>query len=279
MSIDEKSRIRTELLDSSDRGISSSAAKVVLSALGGIPVIGSFVGAAGTAWSEYDQNKFQKLLKTWLVIQEDEIRSIGQTLAEVMLRVDQTDEQVKRRMESPEYLSLVKHCVREWSASDSEEKRGLIRNLLVNAAAENQLCSDDILRMFIRWIDTYSEAHFRVIREIHKDPGITRYEMWMQIHGEKVRDDSAEADLFKLIFHELSTGMIIRQHRETDAYGHFLKQPKKGLKTSSNIMKSAFDNEKEYHLTELGRWFVHYTMNEIVPKLKQYSGDSRDTQQ
>jgi hypothetical protein len=271
MSINEKNSAKTELFESSDHGISSSVAKVVLSALSGLPVVGSFIGAAGTAWSEYDQNKFQQLLKTWLAIQEDEIKSIGQTLAEVVLRVDQTDEQVKRRMQSPEYLSLVKKCFREWSATDSEEKRTLIRNLLVNAAAENQLCSDDILRMFIRWIDTYSEAHFRVIREIHNDPGITRYEMWMKVHGERVREDSAEADLFKLIFHELSIGMIIRQHRETDAYGHFLKQPKRRTKSTSNLMKSAFDDEKEYHLTELGRWFVHYTMNEIVPKIEEHS--------
>lgn len=126
--------------------------------------------------------------------------------------------------------------------------------------------------MFIRWIDTYSETHFKIIREIHNSPGITRYERWMTIHETRVTDDSAEADLFKYIIHELSLGMLIRQHRETDAYGHFLKQKKSGAKSSSSpIMKSAFDDEKEYHLTELGRWFVHYTMNEVVPKLEEHS--------
>ncbi len=33
-------------------------------------------------------------------------------------------------------------------------------------------------------------------------------------------------------------------------------------------MKSAFDNEKQYVLTELGNQFVHYTMNEIVLKIE-----------
>ncbi|MNW21577.1 hypothetical protein D3C71_2225820 [compost metagenome] len=42
-------------------------------------------------------------------------------------------------------------------------------------------------------------------------------------------------------------------------------------KESTNTLKSPFDNEKDYHLTELGRWFVHYTMNEVVPKIEEYS--------
>jgi hypothetical protein len=32
-------------------------------------------------------------------------------------------------------------------------------------------------------------------------------------------------------------------------------------------MASAFDDEKEYELTELGKQFVHYTMTEFVPKI------------
>jgi hypothetical protein len=32
-------------------------------------------------------------------------------------------------------------------------------------------------------------------------------------------------------------------------------------------MKSAFDDSEQYELTELGRQFVHYTMNEVVPRI------------
>ena len=32
-------------------------------------------------------------------------------------------------------------------------------------------------------------------------------------------------------------------------------------------MKSAFDNEEGYVLTELGKEFVHYTMNETVTRV------------
>jgi hypothetical protein len=39
-------------------------------------------------------------------------------------------------------------------------------------------------------------------------------------------------------------------------------------------MTSAFDDDKQYELTELGKQFVHYTMNEIVPRIAAVAGDS-----
>ena len=189
------------------------------------------------------------------------------TIFEVMARLDKNDEEVRKRVESPEYLRLVKKCFRDWSAAESEEKRRLIRNLLSNAAA-TKICTDDVIGMFINWIDMYSEPHFAVIREIYKSPGTTRQQIWDAIHGEAVREDSAEADLFKLLIHDLSTGHVIRQHREKDYYGNFLKAPpRRRTGTPSQTMASAFDDEKQYELTELGKQFVHYTMNEIVPRI------------
>ena len=32
-------------------------------------------------------------------------------------------------------------------------------------------------------------------------------------------------------------------------------------------MKSAFDDEEEYELTELGKQFVRYTMDEVMPRI------------
>jgi hypothetical protein len=162
------------------------------------------------------------------------------------------------RIESPEYLQLVKKCFRDWSAAESEDKRRLIRNLLSNAAG-SKMCSDDVLKMFITWIDIYSETHFKVIREVFKDPGVTRQEIWGAIHGEAVRENSAEADLFKLLIQDLSTGHVIRQHRQVDYYGNFVKsQPKKRSGTASRILASAFDDEKEYELTGQAVCLLHH---------------------
>jgi hypothetical protein len=250
------------------RGAGPKIARFALACLSGIPIAGGVFGAAGAAWSEQEQAQFNKIFSAWLKLQEDEIKEIGQTLLEVFARVDQTDANVRSRLESKEYLALLKKCFRDWSAAESEEKRKLIRNLLANAAASQKLCSDDILRLFVAWIDRYSEGHFQVIRSIYKNPGITRQEIWYEIHGSAVREDSAEADLFKLFMHDLSVGHVIRQHRETDYHGNFLKAKRtKSAGPANPYVKSAFDDEKQYELTELGRWFVHYTMNEIVPRL------------
>lgn len=84
------------------------------------------------------------------------------------------------------------------------------------------------------------------------------------------REDSAEADLYRLLFHDLSTGRIIRQHRETNAYGEFIARsaPKKTKNDSGQkIMKSAFDREEPYELSGLGQQFVHYAMTDLPPKL------------
>lgn len=163
-----------------------------------MPLAGGVFSASGGAWSEKEQEHFNKIFSAWLKLQEGEIRRSDKRFSRFS-PVDQADANVRKRLESKEYLALLKKCFRDWSAAESEEKRTMIRNLLTNAAATQKLCSDDVLRLFVEWIDRYSEGHFRAIRAIYKDVGITRQEIWYQIHGAAVREDSAEADLFKLL--------------------------------------------------------------------------------
>ena len=108
---------------------------------------------------------------------------------------------------------------------------------------------------------------------VHQHEGATRWAIWNYIHGERVREDSAEADLFKLLIHDLSISHVIRQHREVDYRGNFIKARPKKSRSASRTMKSAFDDEKQYELTGLGRWFVHYSLNEIVPRIASGSED------
>ena len=249
---------REELENSLKSGAGPKVARFALACLGAVPGIGGAIAGVAGLWSESEQAFFKRVLASWLKLQEAEIKEIGQTMVEIMMRLDHTDETIRDRIQSPEYLALVNKCFRDWGAAESEEKRVLIRNLLCNAAAGKQLCSDDIIRMFVAWIDRYTEVQFAIIRLVHRQPGITRYEMWREIHGQDVREDSAEADLFKLLVQELSIGHVIRQHREKDYEGNFLKaKPRKNRGSASSYMTSAFDDDKEYELTELGRWFVH----------------------
>lgn len=51
------------------------------------------------------------------------------------------------------------------------------------------------------------------------------YDIWVAVYGVPVpRDDSAEADLFRMLIRDLSIGGVIRQPRESDYGGRFLKK-------------------------------------------------------
>ena len=134
MTEEEKSdSVRQEIEKALEGGTGPKAARFALACLGGmIPVVGGAFGAAASAWSERAQEKFNKVFAAWLKLQEEEIREIGVTLAEVMIRLDPNDPQVEGRIQSPGYLSLVKKCFRDWSAAESEEKRLLIRVFVSN---------------------------------------------------------------------------------------------------------------------------------------------------
>lgn len=251
------------------KGKGPRIARAVLASFGGVPYAGGLLGAAAGTWSEFDQERLNRIFAQWLRLQREEMEGMARTLAEVLMRLDPRDEKVRERLESPGYHSLVKKCFRDWSAAESEEKRVLLRNLLANAAAST-IASDDVVRLFIDWIAHYSEIHFKVLALVYKHPGMTRADMWDEIHGDDVREDSAEADLFKLVVQDLSMGHVLRQARETDHAGRFLRSRTRTRR--GPYMKSAFDDKQQYVLTELGKQFVHYAMTEIVPKIG--SGES-----
>jgi len=63
-----------------------------------------------------------------------------------------------------------------------------------------------------------------VIRQIFQHPTSTRHEIWQAVYGEFPREDSAEADLYKMLIRDLSTGGVIRQARETNEMGEFVRR-------------------------------------------------------
>ena len=269
--------IKEEMTQALTKGYGPKIARFALALLGGIPYVGGAFGGAAGAWSEAEQSYYNRVAASWLQLQQDEIREIGITIAEVLSRLDLNDTETQKRIESPEYLSLIKKCFRDWSAAESEEKRVYVRNLLTTAAT-SRICTDDVVRMFIQWIDTYSELHFKVVRWIYNHHGCTRMDMWIGIYGERVREDSAEADMFKLLIRDLSTGSMIRQHREKDYYGNWIKKTRPPRRrVQSQTLKSAFDDEEEYELTELGTQFVRYTVEGAMPKIGGPSGNAYPT--
>lgn len=246
------------------------AARGALQVAGAVPFAGGLFSAAAGYWSEREQAKLNDFLKQWVRMLEDELREKQATITEIAMRLDLQDEEIADRVKSSEYQSLLKKAFRDWAGAESDKKQEFVRNILSNAAASD-LTTDDVLRLFLDWLHEYSELHFLVIAEIYNNDGITRGEIWDRLRPVRPREDSAEADLYKLLFHDLSTGHVIRQHRPTDAYGNFLKQPaQKRRGPASSTMKSAFDEEKGYELTALGRQFVHYAMTDVPPKIEYY---------
>lgn len=132
------------------------------------------------------------------------------SLQDIASRFEALGHQIDERIQSQEYLALVRRAFRAWDRADTDQKRKYIANLVSNSAG-TRLCSDDVIRLFIDWLDTYDEAHFAVIQQIYKTPGSTRYDIWCTVYGELPREDSAEADLFKMLIRDLSTGGVIRR--------------------------------------------------------------------
>lgn len=253
-----------------DDGKAAKISRGALQVVGGVvPFAGGILSAIAGAWSENEQEKVNRFFEHWVQMLQDELKEKEETIIEIMARLNLQDKAISERVESKEYQSLVKKTFREWSGAESEEKRVYIRNILANAAA-SQVSSDDVVRLYIDWINQYSEMHFQVIGAIYNSNGITRGEIWTKIGKGTAREDSADADLYKLLFRDLSTGGIIRQHRETDYYGNFIAKPPDRRPAGSGPKPpvSAFDEKEGYDLTELGQQFIHYAMSDLPLRIK-----------
>jgi len=269
----EESNNQSEFPESSNV---AKASRGALQAAGGlIPFAGGVLSAFAGAWSEKEQEEVNKFFKFWVQGLEDELKEKEATLIEVMARLDLQDERISKRVESKEYQSIVRKTFRDWSAAESDNKREYIRNILASAASTD-ISSDDVVRMFFDWIDKYSDMHFQVIAAIYNQNGMSRGEIWRRIGRERVREDSADADVYKLLIRDLSTGGIIRQHRERDYQGNPIPKKKvsrpKGSPPKPPV--SAFDEEEQYELTELGQHFIHYAMTDLPIRI-EYNHDAQ----
>ncbi|PDS72382.1 hypothetical protein [Rhizobium phaseoli] len=247
-----------------------------MNAAGGlVPFAGGIISAAAGAWGEHEQERANAFFRHWIDMLRAEMGEKEKTILEIMQRLDLHDEAIASRIQSPEFQSLLRKSFRDWAGADSEDKRSLVRNLLANAASST-VCSDDVVRLFMDWIKNFSELHLAVIGKVYNKNGITRAEIWNALGRAPVREDSPEADLFKLLIRDLSTGGIIRQNREVDNMGNFIRNPSRPRGVSSggsNLLKSAFDHNESYQLTALGDQFVHYAMTDIPIKIEYQANE------
>ena len=258
-------KVKNELSKMDGKGKKTRTGRFVVSALSSIPWVGGVIAASASLHAEKEQGKINNLQRIWLEEHNRKIEELYYTIYQIHETLDNAGEEVKERMESEEYLALVRKGFKEWDNAETFEKKEYLRKLLTNASAIN-LSTDDLIQLFIEWISIYHETHFMVIREIYKNRGITRGQIWDNLNGTIPAENSLEADLFKRLIRDLSMDGIIRQERPTDYAGNFIK--KSTRRSKSTTLKSAFDNLEPYGLTELGQSFVHYTMGEVVTKIE-----------
>lgn len=265
--LDKLEAAEDSLSESLGSGSKHKYARFVVAALSSIPWIGGVIAAGASLSAEVEQGKLNELHRLWLTEHQKKVRELVGALSDIFARLENFGDEIDERLESPEYLNLVKQCFRSWDEADTQDKKQMLKKLITNAGAI-KLCADDLVRLFIAWIDQYHETHFIVIKEIYRHPGITRARIWQNIHGPRPREDSPEADLFRYLIRDLSTGGVIRQERETDGFGNFYKRDTGGHRASpSRVMESSFEDTKPYVLTALGKQFVHYVMEDVVPQI------------
>ena len=258
--------IHAEIAKSETPGYKRAVEKLVLAALSSIPWVGILVSAVKEIKEGGEADQQTYLLRLWVEQHQRRFMELGLTFQEIQKRFDSFGDEIDKRLESDAYLALVRRAFRAWDQADTQEKRRMLANVIINAGS-TRACADDIIRLFIDWTELYNEVHFAVIREIFHNPGSSRFEMWSEIYGALPREDSEEADLFKFLIRDLSTGGVIRQERDVNNLGQFVRKKPVKKRGTPTTLESAFDDSKAYVLTQLGRKFVHYTMNEAITGL------------
>lgn len=252
------------------RAFMQTVASALSAAPGGLQAVlfgisgGAVSGAAGI-WAESEQASANALFAACLEKHGDQLTEITALVYDILSPVNLGDQPTLERVESSEYQNLIEKAFRDRSAYETQEKREHLRKLLSNAASPG-IAPDELISLFIDWLRRYNDLHFKVMAIIRCEPMSTRADIWARLHGENVREDSAEADLFAVLIMDLSFGHVMRQHREKDGDGRFYQQTAM-KRTASAFMKSRFDDDKAYELTELGKRFVHYVIDELVKKL------------
>lgn len=253
-------QIKNKLSQIQDQGKKVRTTRFIVSALSNIPWIGGFLGAGSALHAENEQHKVNYLQKLWMEEHQRKIEELSHTIFQIIDKLESDGGSAQNRLGTEEYMTLVKKGFKVWDDAETFEKKEYIRTLLTNAAATS-LSTDDMIRLFLDWIKNYHETHFMIIKQIYEHKSITRGQIWKNISEAQPAENSIEADLYKLLIRDLSTGGIIRQQRETDYEGNFLKKPTKNPAKPTSY-KSAFDDSEPYELTELGQRFVQYTMED-----------------
>jgi len=119
--------------------------RFAMAAMSSVPWVGGLIAAAAAYYSESDQSKVNVLQRQWLEEHRERLKDLGSAISEVTERLEQFGEEVRERLESEEYLGIVRQAFRVWDQADTKEKRRLVQQVLAHAGSAS-ITSDDVVR-------------------------------------------------------------------------------------------------------------------------------------
>ena len=107
-------RIKEELTKSFDSKRKRIFSKLIGAALGSIPWVGGYLSAMYDFKSDESQVRNNQLYQQWLEEHKIKMQALGDTLMQVLERLDEFPAEVNERLESEEYLQIVRKSFRSW---------------------------------------------------------------------------------------------------------------------------------------------------------------------
>ena len=245
-------------------------ATAITSALGGslafvVGLGGGAVAAATAVQNDKSQSGVNELHSACINEIASTVDELKVTVNQILDSIKASDEEFAAKVEDPHYVELVRKAFTGWSRGQSKEKREIIRRLL-SRAADTASPDYPLFNLFFDWVSRYNELHFRLIRSLKEQGTATKFQIWQGMGGERVRDDSAEADVFGCLFNDLNLGHIVRKVSARDGVTGIKLRATRGKRTSSPLLKSVLDDTTLQELTAVGDLFIHYAMDELIDK-------------
>src|SRR6266545_5233616 len=126
-------KIRDELIKSSPSTKRKVFEKFVSAALGSIPWVGGFLSAAADFKFEEGDSREDNLQTQWLEEHTRKLQRLSETLNYIASRFEKLGDEIDERIQSEQYLDIVRKGFRTWDTADTDEKRKYIANLIANA--------------------------------------------------------------------------------------------------------------------------------------------------
>jgi hypothetical protein len=88
------------------------------------------------------------------------LETLVRELEELKFKIESVD------FESPVFTTTFLHACQIASRTHKEQKLAALRNVVLNSSIPSSL-EDDILAMFLNWIDSFTELHISTLKHLH----------------------------------------------------------------------------------------------------------------